>query len=164
MMHRLQPWLCAFVAALALAGAPAEARDYSLGALRIVEPYARATPPGARTAGAWLRIENRGTANDELVGVASPVADSAELHVMRMEGTVARMRPVGAIGIPAGAVVALVPSGYHVMLVGLHQPLVAGGNFPLTLSFAKAGKIEVEVSVIALDAAAPAAAAGHIHR
>jgi hypothetical protein len=74
------------------------------------------------------------------------------------------MRPVGAIGIPAGAVVALVPSGYHVMLVGLHQPLVAGGNFPLTLSFAKAGKIEVEVSVIALDAAAPAASAGHMHR
>lgn len=163
-MHRPHPWLYAAIAVLALAGAPAHARDYTLGALHVVEPYARATPPGARTAGAWFRIENRGTRNDELVGVASPVADSVELHVMRMEGKVAQMRPVSGIGIPGGATVALTPGGYHVMLVGLHRPLVAGGSFPLTLSFAKAGKIDVEVSVIALGAAAPAASGDPMHR
>lgn len=162
-MHRLHPWLYALVGVLALAGAPAHAHDYTLGALRIVEPYARATPPGARTAGAWMRIENRGNGNDELVGVASPAADGVELHVMRMEGNVAQMRPVNQIGIPAGTIVALVPNGYHVMLVGLHQPLAAGESFPLTLSFAKAGKIEIEVGVIALDAAGPAAPGQHAH-
>lgn len=163
-MQPLHPSLCAVIAAFVLASAPAHARDYLLGTLRIVEPYSRATPPGARTAGAWFRIENRGSGNDELVGVASPVADSAELHVMRIEDKIATMRPVSRVGIPADSAVTLDPGGYHVMLVGLHQPLVAGATFPMILSFAKAGAIEIEVNVIALGAAGPAALTGHLHR
>jgi copper(I)-binding protein len=163
-MHRLSVPLFLLTAALALGGTPAFARDYTLKELRIVEPYARATPPGAQSAGVWFRIENEGSGNDVLVGVASPVADTAELHVMRMEGKVAQMRPVTAIGVPARATVTLAPNGYHVMLVGLHQPLAAGARFPLTLTFSKAGKIEIEVDVIALSAPEPAAADSHAHR
>lgn len=162
-MRHLYPWLCLLAAVFTLGSAPAFARDYTLKELRIVEPYARATPPGAQTAGVWFRIENRGSDNDVLVGVASPVADSAELHVMRMEGNLAQMRPVTAIGVPAGATVMLTPQGYHVMLAGLRKPLAAGAQIPLTLTFAKAGKIEIDVDVIALTAPQPAAAGPHAH-
>ena len=145
------------VAAALLAAAPAIARDYTLKSLKIVDPYARATPPGARTGGAYLTIENHGRDNDQLVRAASPVADSTELHTMRMEGEVMRMRAVTAIGIPAGAKMALTPGGYHVMFVGLRKPLVAGERIPLALTFQKAGTIDVEVTVAPLDAgAAPA--------
>lgn len=163
-MHRLFSSLFLLAAIVALGGTPAFARDYTLKDLRIIEPYARATPPGAQTAGVWFRIENQGSGNDVLVDVASPVADNAELHVMRMEGKVAQMRPVTAIGVPARATVTLAPNGYHVMLIGLHQPLAAGAQFPLTLTFAGAGKIEIEVNVIALSAPGPVAAGSHSHQ
>lgn len=161
-MHRPHAWVqvLAAVAASAavftavLTSEPAYAKDYTLKELRIVQPYARATPPGARTAGAYFRIENRGNGNDELVRAASPLADSVELHLMRMDGNVARMRAVNRLGIPAGAVVTLAPNGYHVMLVGLKRPLVAGDRFPLTLTFAKAGAVDIDVDVIALTAPA----------
>lgn len=163
-MHRLSVSLLLLAGVLALGTAPAFARDYTLKELRIVEPYSRATPPGARTAGIWFRIENQGSGNDALVGVASPIADSAELHVTRMEGKLAQMRPVNAIGVPARATVTLAPNGYHVMLVGLHEPLAAGAQIPLTLTFSRAGKIEIEADVIALSAPGPAAAGSHSHR
>lgn len=143
----------AFTAAL-LSCAPAVARDYTLKSLTIVNPHARATPPGARTAGAYLTIENRGRDNDQLVRAASPIADSTELHAMRMEGNVMRMRGVTAIGVPAGSRMALTPGGYHVMFVGLRKPLVAGDHVPLALTFEKAGTVDVEVTVTPLDAAA----------
>jgi copper(I)-binding protein len=65
-----------------------------------------------------------------------------------------RMRAVAAIDVPAGARVALASGGYHVMLIGLHKPLAAGGSVPLTLTFERAGSVEVMADV-------EAAAAGH---
>ena len=147
--------LCAFALAAALLGsAPAIARDYTLNSLRIVDPHAQATPPGARSGGAYLTIENHGRDNDQLIRAASPVAASTELHTMRMEGDVMRMRAVTSIGIPAGSTMSLAPGGYHVMFVGLKKPLVAGVPVPLTLTFEKAGTIEVEVAVAPLGATA----------
>ena len=154
-MQRLCKPLYAFALTAALfASAPAMARDYTLKSLTIVNPNARATPPGARSGGAYLTIENRGKDNDELIRAASPVAASTELHTMRTEGDVMRMRAVTSIGIPAGATMSLAPGGYHVMFVGLKKPLVAGQAVPLTLTFAKAGTIDVEVTVTPLDSAA----------
>lgn len=139
------------VAAALCASTAALAHDYALKNLRIVNPTARATPPGARTGGAYLTIENRGKDNERLVRVASPVADSAQLHMMRVEDGMMRMRNVSSVGIPAGSAMTLAPGGYHVMLVGLKQALVAGDTFPLALTFEKAGTIEVMVTVTALD-------------
>ena len=154
MQRRYTPF-CAFALTVALlASAPAMARDYTLKSLTIVNPNARATPPGARTGGAYLTIENRGKDNDQLIRAASPVADSTELHTMRMEGDVMRMRAVTSIGIPAGATMSLAPGGYHVMFIGLKKPLVAGQSVPLKLTFAKAGTVDVEVTVAPLDGAA----------
>ncbi|MEO9162980.1 MAG: copper chaperone PCu(A)C [Casimicrobiaceae bacterium] len=146
------------LAALTIAFAPtsAIAHDYTLGELRIGHPYARPTPPGARTGGAYFTIRNVGKAGDRLLRVSSSAAQTVELHSMTMDGNLMKMRAVPALDIPAGSNVTLGTGGYHVMLTGLRQPLVAGNKLPLTLTFEKAGTIEVSAQVEAFDASADA--------
>jgi copper(I)-binding protein len=141
--------------------APAVAADYTLNELRILHPYARATPPGARSGGIYLVVENAGKQADRLVGAASPAARIVEIHEMRMEGNMMRMRPVAALDIPAGGKATLAPGGYHVMLSELHAPLVAGTTVPLTLKFEKAGAIDVTVDVEAAGAGHAGGRASH---
>lgn len=145
---------------LACAGA-ATAHDYTLQRLRIDHPFARATPPGARSGGIYMTIENGGTAADRLVRVASPAAASVGLHSMTMDGNVMRMRAITGLDIAPGAKVTLGSSGYHVMLVGLTKPLAVGDKIPLTLTFEKAGSIDVSAFVEAMTANAPAAHGTH---
>lgn len=147
-LARLASFFLTVVAvALSIGAAPVHARDYALRDLRIEHPYAIATPPGARTGGAYFTIHNNGAGADRLVHVSSPVAKSAEVHSMTMDGSVMRMRAVPALDIPAGGSVTLRPGGYHVMLMGLAHPLTAGGSVSLTLTFEKAGTIDVVADV-----------------
>ncbi|MCR6629069.1 MAG: copper chaperone PCu(A)C [Magnetospirillum sp.] len=142
--------------ALAAAALPAAAGDAKLGALEIKDAWARATPPKAPAGGAFLTVTNTGAAADTLLSVSAPVAKTVELHTHIVQGDVMRMVPVKAIEVPAGGSVALAPGGYHVMLIGLEQPLKEGASFPLELTFAQAGKVTVTVEVQALGAMGPA--------
>jgi copper(I)-binding protein len=143
--------------ALTLAGGIAVAEDYSVGTIQIGNPWTRATPKGSTVAGAYMTITNKGSAPDRLLSGASAVADRFEVHSMVMDGGVAKMRPVdGGLEIKPGETVELKPGGLHVMLTGLKQPLDKGQKVKATLEFAKAGKVEVEYTVEALGAAAPA--------
>src|SRR5579883_501796 len=108
------------------------------GGLVVDNAWARATPGHSDFGAAYLTI--RSPTADRLVAVATPVAHKAELHTMEMSGMVMKMRPVAGIDIPAGKAVTLAPGGFHVMLTGLAKPLRAGQSFPLTLTFAKAGR------------------------
>ncbi len=139
--------------------APAAAHDYTLGALKIGHPWARATV--APTGGAFLSVENTGSAPDRLLRAAADIAGKVELHTHIREGDVMRMRAVEAIDLPAGQTVKLQPGGYHIMLFELKRPLKEGERFPLTLEFEKAGRLEVEIAVDKPGAGAPAG--GH-HR
>jgi copper(I)-binding protein len=150
------------VAALTFASAAA-AKTYTLGALSIEDPWARATPGMAANGAAYMVITNAGQAADELVDAASPVAAKVELHTHVMDGDVMRMRPVRAIEVNVGEPAVLKPGGLHIMLIGLKAPLKQGETFPLTLTFAKAGTTTVEVVVQAPGAGGPAAAPGHQH-
>jgi copper(I)-binding protein len=123
------------------------AHDYELKALKIDHPFARATPAGAKVAGAFMTIQNTGTTADRLVSAASPVAGVVELHEMTMEGNVMKMRAVPGIEVPAGGKAELKPGGYHVMLMDLKGPLVEGKDIPLTLRFEKAGSVDVKVKI-----------------
>lgn len=147
--------LCSIaLAALAAASAiPAVAHDYTLAALRIAHPYARATPPGADVGGAYLTIANKGTA-DKLVAASSPAASRVELHTMAMDNGVMRMHEVKAIDLPAGGEVELKPGGLHMMLVGLKAPLAQGARVPLKLTFEHAGSIDVDLAVESMAAGA----------
>jgi len=157
-MRRLLP--LAVFALCAVAATPSHARDYSLRNLRIEHPYARPTPPGARTGGAYLTIRNAGNEADRLLRVSSPAAATVELHSMTMDGNVMRMRAIAALDIPAGAAVTLGSSGYHVMLIDLARPLAAGSSVPLTLTFEKSGTLDVVADV---EAPAGPGKAAHGH-
>lgn len=143
----------AAVAAIAAASS-AWAHEYRLRALHIDHPFARATPPGARSGGVFLTVQNDGDRADRLLSVSTPVAGTAELHQMVMDAGVMRMRAVAGLDLKPGDRLVLKPGGYHVMLTDLKRPLQSGESFPLTLGFEKAGSIEVSVVVESMGAGA----------
>jgi copper(I)-binding protein len=153
-------WSAALCALLAVAHGVAVAHDYHVRSLHIDHPFARATPPGATSGGVFFSVENTGTEADTLSGVSTPIAGAAEVHATIMDGNVARMREVPRLDIPAHSKVSLAPGGYHVMLSDLKRPLKVGDRVPMTLTFAKAGKVDVEVVVESLGAGA---GSGHAH-
>jgi copper(I)-binding protein len=139
--------------ALLLMASPAFAHDYKLGALEIGHPWARATPPTAPTGGGYLSVKNTGTEPDRLMSVSSPAAETVQVHEMKMDGSVMRMRPLeGPLEIKPGETVTLAPGGFHLMMMGLKGPFKQGERVPLTLVFEKAGKIDVEMVVVAMGA------------
>ncbi len=124
------------------------AHDYHAGDIHIVHPWSRATPPAAQVGGGFLKLENKGEAADRLVSASSPVAGRVEIHSMEVTDGVMRMRPLAdGLEIKPGATVELAPGGYHLMLMELKQPLKEGERVPLTLTFEKAGSIDVELAV-----------------
>jgi copper(I)-binding protein len=132
------------------------ALDYKLGAIEIGQPWTRATPPTAESGGGFLAITNTGTTPDRLIAVKSPAADKVEIHEMKMDGNIMRMREVErGIEIPPGATVELKPGGFHVMFMGLKAPFAKEAKVPLTLVFEKAGSIDVDLMVQAMGAQAP---------
>lgn len=154
--------LLAFVAAALLtATSAASAHDYKLGDLTIDQPWARASV--AANGAAYMTISTSGSAPDQLVAAASPVAGKVELHTHIVEGDVMRMRPVKAIEVNVGEPAVLKPGGLHVMLIGLKAPLKEGEKFPLTLTFTKAGTTTVDVAVQSAGAALPEHMGEHKH-
>ena len=147
----------AFTAALAtLLTAPLRAEDVKAGDLVITEAWSRATPGGAKVAGAYLTVENKGTAPDRLVGGSGDVAGRVEIHEMAMDGGVMKMRPLdNGLVIDPGKTVKFAPGGYHLMLMGLKTQLKQGDKVPLTLQFEKAGKVKVSLDVQGVGAQAP---------
>ena len=141
------------MAALSLClGGTALAHDYKVGALVIDHPWSRATPGGAKVGGGYLTVENKGAASDRLVAATAPaIAGRTEIHEMAVTNGVMTMRPLAdGIAIPAGGKVEFKPGGYHVMFMELKQPLRQGERFKGTLTFEKAGSVEVEFAVEAV--------------
>ncbi len=141
------------VALFGLLALPAQAADVMAGKLKISVAWARATPKGAKVGGGYLTIANSGDDADRLIGGASAVAKGVQVHEMSMTDGVMKMRPVtGGLEIKPGATVTLAPGGYHIMFVGLAQPLKQGEHFKVTLEFAKAGKVDVDFATEGIGA------------
>jgi copper(I)-binding protein len=136
--HSITLWLGMLVPLVALALSPTP--------LTVMKPWARATAPGATIGVAYFEIVNAGPA-DTLTSVESPVADQVEMHNSSMKDGSMQMRPLSSVSIPANGRVRFASGGYHVMLIGLKQPLVAGQSFPLKLTFRVAGTINQQVIV-----------------
>jgi len=140
-----------FIAALALGSASLYAQT-----VEVKDAWARATVQGQTATGAFMKL----TAKDgaKLVGAASPAAEVVEVHEMRMDGNVMRMRAAPQIDLPVGQTVELKPGGYHVMLMDLKAPLKAGNTLPLTLTFKDAKGAESKVQLqVPVRMGAPAA-------
>ena len=145
--------LTAAMAALLVASS-AVAHEYKLGSLLIDHPWSRATPKGASVAGGYMKITNTGTTPDRLVGGATEVARRFEIHEMSMDGGVMKMRELAnGLEIPAGKTVELKPGSYHVMLQNLSRQLTKGERVKASLTFEKAGKVEIEFAVEAVGGA-----------
>ena len=123
----------------------------------VKDAWARATVKGQMASGAFMTL----TAKDgaKLVSATSPVAGVVEVHEMKMDGNVMKMRAVqGGLDLPAGKAVELKPGGHHVMLMDLKQQVKEGESVPLTLVFegrdGKRETVQVAAPVRALNAAA----------
>jgi copper(I)-binding protein len=124
------------------------AHEYKAGELKIEHPWTRMTPAGAKVGGGYMTIDNHGTAPDRLVAVTAAVAERVEIHQMSEKDGVMTMRMIeGGVEVPANGKLAFAPGGYHLMLMGLKQPLKQGERIKGTLTFAKAGTVAVEFKV-----------------
>lgn len=95
------------------------------------DAWVRATVAGQPSTGAFMHIT--ASSDSKLVEVQSPVAKTVQIHESKMENDVMSMQPVASVALPAGKSVAIVPEGYHVMLIDLVGQIKVGDQVPLTL-------------------------------
>jgi copper(I)-binding protein len=140
---------------------------FALGLSLLLAACAQPQPAAPEVENVWARDTVGDTTNaaifmtitsataDRLVAASAPVAGKTDLMTMRGGSSGTEMTYVDGIELPAGKPVSLDPTGLHVWLEDLKQPLKAGQTFPLSLQFEKAGKRKVTVSVIAPAAMPP---------
>lgn len=118
--------------------------------IKIHEAYAFATMPGGATGAAFMVIENLSNEDDALITASTDVAGITEIHenLIDPDDGMMMMRKIKKIDLPQGEKVTLKPTGLHVMLLKLKSPLTLDSNFPLTLTFEKAGDKIINVNVI----------------
>jgi copper(I)-binding protein len=143
-------------AALLCLSALSFAHGYTVGDLEIKHPWSRASATGAANAGVFMTI--KAGSDDQLLKVAGDKAARVELHEMTMVDGVMKMRPINTLALAAKSETKLAPGTYHIMLMGLKAPLKEGEKFPITLTFAKAGTVTVQVKVESMTYQASAAA------
>lgn len=127
---------------------PASSHDFSVGDIEIGHPWARLAPATAPVVGGYLTLTNAGSQPDTLIGGTTAAAERVEIHEMRIEDGVARMRPLSdGQEIGPGATVELEPGGIHLMFVNPERAFSEGERFEVTLAFAQAGDVTVEFVV-----------------
>lgn len=143
----------AAAAMFTLAATAAQAADVTVGDLTLSNTWTRATPPKAMAGGGFVEIKNAGSEDDRLIAASSPVAAKTELHEMAVKDGIMVMREKkGGIEVPAGETVALKPGGFHIMFMGLKEPIVKGTQVPVKLTFEKAGEVEIKLDVAKIGA------------
>jgi copper(I)-binding protein len=143
------------VALLLIAVGAATAHEFSSKGITVSHPWARATPGGVSVGGAYFEIKAAPGPGDRLIGARSAIAGFMEVHSHSMESGIAKMRKIDGLPVKGGQSVVLKPGGYHVMLLDLKQPLKEGDLLNFTLTFEKAGDIEVEATVEPIGAKGP---------
>jgi copper(I)-binding protein len=130
---------------------PLFAHEFKAGSIVIDHPWSRATPPGAKVAAGYVALRNEGGEADRLVAASGEIAGRTEIHEMAVDGNgVMTMRPVAGVDIPAGGSAELKPGGFHIMFLDLRTGAKEGETFRGSLTFEKAGTIEVEFAVEAM--------------
>ena len=103
--------------------------------IELLNASARATLPGMSSSAAYMTIRNGGRQPVQIQALASPLALKSELHTTEMRNGMMRMRRVDNLQINPGEAVELKPGGYHIMLMGLKQPIAANSAIPITITF-----------------------------
>ena len=142
-----------FIAILALTSTTLYAQT-----IEVKDAWVRASVQGQMATGAFMKLKSKDGA--QLVSVSTPVAGIAEVHEMKMEGDVMKMRAVPALDLPAGTTVELKPGGYHVMLMDLKTALKKDSTVPMTLVFKDAKGVQ---STLALKVPVAVMPVAHSH-
>lgn len=136
------------LAFLGFGAASADAHEFKVGDLEIVHPWARATLKGSDVADGFMKIINHGSTPDRLLSVTVEFAKTGQIHDMKMEGDMMKMRELTeGLEIPAGATVELKPKAMHLMFIGVNQELMPDMMMDGELTFEKAGKVKVEFMI-----------------
>ncbi len=117
--------------------------------IKVMHPYARAASPNAKTGAAFMMLMNHGDTDDRLIAATSDVAKKVELHthIENADGVMQMRHDPDGFEIPAGGGHALQRGGDHVMFMGLKAPLEQDTEITVTLTFEKAGDMEVKIPV-----------------
>ena len=151
-MHQFIRTFACLIFALGLSGG-IQAREFKAGSLVIENPWTRATPAGAKLGGGYLTITNNGSETDRLTGGAFLSVGRVEIHEMKMDADVMRMRALpDGLEVAPGSSVELKPGGYHVMFMDLKEPFKQGESVKGELRFDKAGAVSVEFKVESIGA------------
>jgi copper(I)-binding protein len=135
---------------------PSLAHEFKVGSIVVEHPWSRATPGGAQVAAGYFTAENHGDAPDRLVSATAEVAGRTQIHQMSMVDGVMKMREVpDGLALAAKGSVTLEPNGYHLMFLDLKRPLKDGEEFSGTLTFEKAGSVDVTFEVEEVGATGP---------
>lgn len=131
------------------------AAEITAGDLTLSGAFTRATLPNAPVGGGYVTIINNGDEADRLVAAESPFSPDVQIHQMAVVNDVMEMNELeDGLEIPAGETVTLAPGGLHLMFMNIAEPFVEGETVPVTLTFEKAGEVEIELSVEAFGASA----------
>ncbi len=141
---------------LAAVGASwARADDFRAYDIEIIQPWVRMPAPGLNAVSVFMKLSNTGEIADRLLRASSAIAERAELQAPSIENDEIKTRATRAIDVAPGAVVALQPGGFQVVLTGLREPVVLGAILPLTLTFERGGSVGVTAVVTDADALGP---------
>jgi copper(I)-binding protein len=155
-MSRLTPIVFAVAIASIGAVSPSFAHEFKAGSITVEHPWSRATPGGAQVGAGYLTIQNEGDAPDRLVSATAEIAGRTQIHQMSMVDGVMKMRELtDGLPVPAKGSVTLEPNAYHLMFLDLKRPLKEGEEFSGTLTFEKAGTVDVTFEVEGTGAKAP---------
>jgi periplasmic copper chaperone A len=145
-MRQMAHLITALLVTLCLGGEP-YAQTSAASVVVVQQPWARATPGGAKTGAAYMTLINNGASADRLLSATTLLADQIQFHKETEDNGVSRMREVRNIELEPGAKIVFKPGEMHMMLVGLKQPLIEGQALSLTLQFEKADNIVVTMPI-----------------
>ncbi|MET3589003.1 copper(I)-binding protein [Bartonella silvatica] len=130
---------------------PAIAQQYKVGNIEILHPWTRATPKGTKVGSGYLYIINHGNTPDRLVSISTKGVQTTEIHSMAVVNDIMKMETMHhGIEVPGNGEVTLKPGGDHIMFMGITQPFKPGEKITATLTFEKAGTVDVDFSVNAI--------------
>lgn len=164
-MRKCLSWMAGItllLAGCAPEGQPAEDHARHAEGLEVTGAWSRAVPPQSPVAAGYMTIRNHGQADDRLLAVHADAATRVEIHEVRTEDGIARMRELeGGLPLPARSTVEFRPGGYHLMFMAPDGRFAAAGHVAVTLVFEKAGERAVDFEVRADEAAS--GEGGHAH-
>ena len=120
--------------------------------ITVTDAWVREVPPASTITAAYMKVANNGDEDDAITGASSTAAETTEIHLSSVDDKgVAKMEKVDGVAVSAGGTVELKPGSYHIMLIGLKEPLKGGENVEIVLDFEKAGKVTVNAPVKGMD-------------